>query len=122
MLADACGLGFLDARHVLCGRHGTFLAGTFGQAGLLIFPNKRKDRDTDPDYLLFAAPGRDRRPAQPSRERRRYAKHETAIAAAGIPRVITPPIHNYIQGVTVNGTSRVMLWFLVLSVILISSR
>lgn len=53
------------------GRNGTtFLSGTFGQAGLLVFRNTRKERDSDPDYVAFVAPGRERqRQAQPSSSR-----------------------------------------------------
>jgi hypothetical protein len=41
---------------------GTFLAGSLGQAGLLIFRNERKNNDREPDfdYIMFAAPSRDR--------------------------------------------------------------
>lgn len=50
------------------GRDGkTFLSGSIGQAGLLIFSNTKKSKDTDPDYVCYVAPGRERE-AKPANE------------------------------------------------------
>jgi hypothetical protein len=34
-----------------------YLSGSLGAAGLLVFRNRNKQRETDPDFILFARPG-----------------------------------------------------------------
>ena len=36
----------------------TYLSGHLGLAGLLVFRNRNKQRDGDPDFILFACPGK----------------------------------------------------------------
>jgi hypothetical protein len=50
--------GLWTARFEQDGEEKTFLSGSIGPLSLLVFPNGRKRKPNDPDYLAFLAPSR----------------------------------------------------------------
>ena len=42
------------------GKGGKYLSGKLGRAKLLVFPNKFKEKDSQPDYRMYVAPAPER--------------------------------------------------------------
>ena len=46
------------------GKKGRYLSGPFGNAQLLVFPNAHKRSERDPDWLIYLAPSKGRKPRE----------------------------------------------------------